>query len=70
MHPNAVKCRKMAEFEHSEPDLASQPQPRYLPLVPMGSLLGQWPLEVTFFLTLPGNFAVNAGGREKGKHRK
>jgi hypothetical protein len=27
-------------------------------------------LEVTFFLTLPGNFAVNAGGREKGKHRK
>jgi hypothetical protein len=38
---NAFYGRKLPEIAHSELELASQP--RYLPLVSMGSPLGQWP---------------------------
>ena len=40
MYAKLFYSRKMAEFAHSQPDLASQP--RYLPLVSMVAALGWW----------------------------
>ena len=41
MHAKLFYSKKMTELARSELDLVSQP--RYLPLVSIGGLLGQWP---------------------------
>ena len=55
----------MADFAHLKPDFTSQP--RYLPLVSMGGLLGQWSGSYIYiFWKSRGNFAVHTKVRNVG----